>query len=269
MGVGERQQHALHTQLFGPARRQPAEPHIGPTIGRADDLDLAPADSPGRLASLQRLVDRFLGGEAYGHVGRGVRATLAVGALGRREQALEDARPFIGDDGGDARHFYQIDTDADRGHGPLLRSRGAPRATRGREGNRRAPGRAIRAPRRAGSTARPIARAKAANGRSRRSRRPSAAARRRPASRARPTPLRAGERQCGAPPASRRALPYRARSRRGRARRSRRGRRGRPRPLPRPQRGGPPPPPSPPPPRAGPPPAPPAPPPPPPPPPPP
>src|SRR2546425_8684137 len=86
MGVGERQQHPLHAQLFGPDRCQPAEPHIGPAIGRADDFDLAPADSPGRLASLQRLVGRFLGGESYGHVGRWVRATLAVGALGRRSE---------------------------------------------------------------------------------------------------------------------------------------------------------------------------------------
>src|SRR2546426_3697320 len=114
MGMREGQEHPLHAQHLGPGRSEPGETDIGPAVGCANDLDFPPADSPGRLASLERLVDRFLGGEPYGHVGRGVWPALAVGALGRREQALEDARSLVADDGGNAGHFDQIDTDTDR-----------------------------------------------------------------------------------------------------------------------------------------------------------
>src|SRR5947208_9660002 len=155
----ERQEDALHAQHLGPGRRKTAEVDIGPAVGRADDLDLPPADSPGHLASLQRLVDRLLGSEPYRHVGRGVRTTLAVSALGRGEQALEDARSLVGDDRGNAGHFDQIDADPDRGHGPPLRSPGAPRAMRAPGSSRVAPPRAIPAPRRPASTAPPTARA--------------------------------------------------------------------------------------------------------------
>src|SRR5207249_9419851 len=151
--------------------REPAEPDVLPSIGRAGDLDFPPADPPGGLASLERLVDRFLGGEPYGHVGRGVRATLTIGALRRREQALEDARSLVGDYCGHAGDFDQVDTDADCGHGPPLKNRGAPRAMRGRGDSRRAPVRAIPALRPAASTARPAAKATAATGPPRRSRR--------------------------------------------------------------------------------------------------
>src|SRR6266550_3160627 len=153
----EGQEHPLHPQLLGPSRGESGETNIGPTVGRADDLDLPPADSSRRFAALQRLVDRLLGGEPYRYVGRWVRATLAVGALGRGKQALEHARSFVGDDSGDPRDLDQIDADADRGHGLPLRSRGARRATRGRGGSRPAPVRAIPAPPREASTTRPAA----------------------------------------------------------------------------------------------------------------
>src|SRR3989442_12666472 len=100
---------------------------MGAAVGGADDLDFPPADSAGRLASLQRLVDRLLGGEPHRHVGGRVRTALTVGALGRREQALEDARSLIGDDCGNAGHLDQIDTDPDRGHGPRRAPAAEPR----------------------------------------------------------------------------------------------------------------------------------------------
>src|SRR2546425_942041 len=159
MGVRQRQQHSLYPQLLGTGRRMPAQSDIRPAVRRADHLDLAPADPPSGVAPLERFVDRLLGSEPNRDVGRGVRATLAVGALGRREQPLEHARSLVGDDPGPSRSFDQTDADADRGPGPPLRSRGATRAPRGPGGSHPAPTRATPAPRRAAPTAPTMARA--------------------------------------------------------------------------------------------------------------
>src|SRR5437867_9080867 len=94
MGMREGQEHPLHAQHLGPGRSEPGETDIGPAVGCANDLDFPPADSPGRLASLERLVDRFLGGEPYGHVGRGVWPALAVGALGRVSRRSKTRDPL-------------------------------------------------------------------------------------------------------------------------------------------------------------------------------
>src|SRR5258708_2986421 len=70
-------------------------PRGGGGGGRGGDLGVARPGAGRRLAPLKGLGHPPLGRQAHRHVRRRIRAALAVGALGRREQAGEHARALV------------------------------------------------------------------------------------------------------------------------------------------------------------------------------
>src|SRR5690348_4173769 len=122
MGVRKREQHLPHAQLVGAGARQPGERDRGAAVLLPQNFDVPPADAARALASLQRLVDRFLRREPHRDVGRGVGARHAVVPLRPGEEPVVHVVALGGEHALDARHLHQVHAHAHCAHGRATKS---------------------------------------------------------------------------------------------------------------------------------------------------